>query len=231
MQNKISIIIPTLLRRDDILQACISTLLCDCAVDEIIIINNNPKKSFEYNNETVKIFNQEENLYVNKSWNVGISIIKNEIFGLLNDDIVPCKNFCTNIINSGILQKPDTGLLGMNLSYMPDFGVDEDELSTPEIPQLAKLDFKPLTDIDTLSDWGCVIIGKKENYYNIPDSLKIVHGDNYLLYKNKANKKQNYSICGLPVKHIHSLTVRSRGFEQLLMQDLKNWMSILPDIS
>ncbi len=231
MQNKISIIIPTLLRRDDILNACINVLLKDPAVDEIIIINNNPKKTFEYNNKIVKIFNQEENLYVNKSWNKGISLIKNEIFGLLNDDIVPCHNFCTQIIESGILDKPDTGLLGMNLSFMPDFGVDEDELENPEIPEFAKLEFKPLIDIDTLSDWGCAILGQKENYYNIPDSLKIVHGDNYLLYKNKSNNKQNYSICGLPVKHIHSLSVRSRGFEQILMQDLKNWMSILPDIS
>ena len=223
--NKISIIIPTILRCREILEALISQLLKDSVVDEIIIINNS-QKEFTYNNDKVKIYQQNENLYVNKAWNLGISLIKNDTVGIFNDDILPCDNFCSQILDSGILEQNDTGLLGMNSSrlFCKDFGELEDDLSIPEPDEFCKLTFNELTDFDTLVDWGITIFGKKNNYYQIPEELKICYGDNYLLYKNKD--KKNYTIKGLPIKHIHSCSVRSRAFESILLSDMNNWDNI-----
>ena len=161
--SKISIIIPTILRCREILEALISQLLKDSVVDEIIIINNS-QKEFTYNNDKVKIYQQNENLYVNKAWSLGISLIKNDTFGIFNDDILPCDNFCSQIINSGILEQNDTGLLGMNSSrlFCKDFGELEDDLSIPEPDEFCKLTFNELTDLDTLVDWGITIFGKKK---------------------------------------------------------------------
>ncbi len=224
-----SIIIPTILRRPDILSSNLDILVEDEIIDEIFIINNNPKKDFEYSNPKIQILKQKENLYVNKSWNLGIQSIKNEYFGLLNDDIVCCKDFISKIYNSKILEEKNTGLVGMNTLYLMDLGIEEDEISPPEIDKDKKPQFMKIDDFDTLLDWGCIILGKKENYYYIPESLKILYGDNYLLYKNKA--KNNYSIIDLPVKHIHSLTVRSKAFEQVVVKDMILWPQILTDIS
>ncbi len=224
-----SIIIPTILRRPDILSSNLDILVGDEIVDEIIIINNNPKKQFNYSNPKIKVLNQEENLYVNKSWNLGINKINNEYFGILNDDIICCKEFITKIYNSKILEEKDTGLLGMNSLYLLDFGIEEDDITPPDSTTNIPPHFIQLKDFDTLLDWGSLILGKKENYYNIPEELKIIYGDNYLLHKNK--NKKNYLICNLPVKHIHSLTVRSKAFEQILLDDHKIWTQILPDIS
>lgn len=224
-----SIIIPTILRRTDILSTNLDILVKDECIDEIIIINNNSKKGFEYSNQKIQILKQEKNLYVNKSWNLGIDKIKNKYFGILNDDIICCKDFISKIYSSKILEEKDTGLLGINSRYLLDFGMEEDDLSSPQSSPNIQPQFTELKDFNTLIDWGCIIIGKKENYYRIPEELKILYGDNYLLYKNKS--KKNYLINNLPLKHIHSLTVRSKAFELLLLNDHKIWAQIFPDIS
>ena len=71
-------------------------------------------------------------------------------------------------------------------------------------------------------DWGIAIFGKKSNFYTIPDDLKIIYGDNYLLYQNHQNYKQNYSLSNIPFNHIHSSSSASPEFSHIISQDIFN---------
>ena len=54
---------------------------------EIIIIDNAPTDFF-YDNEKVVTLKQEENIYVNPSWNLGVEESDYDKFIIFNDDII-----------------------------------------------------------------------------------------------------------------------------------------------
>jgi hypothetical protein len=71
-------------------------------------------------------------------------------------------------------------------------------------------------------DWGSAFFGRKKNYYRIPDELKIIFGDNYLLYSNIQNAKINYQVSGLPFNHIHSQSSAAPEFGGIVSSDIQN---------
>ena len=88
MNNLVSVIIPTIQKKLEILEELVEILSRDVSVSEIIIINNKPELPLLFNNEKVRIHTPETNLYVNKSWNLGVSLAKNNNFCLMNDDLI-----------------------------------------------------------------------------------------------------------------------------------------------
>ena len=63
--NKISVIIPTILKNPKVLLKLINLLSNDIAVDEILIIENSGNGLYFPPNDKIKIYNSKENLYVN----------------------------------------------------------------------------------------------------------------------------------------------------------------------
>ena len=177
--SKFSIIIPTLLYREDILKVCLDVIVSDTLVGEVIIINNSTK-DFAYSSSKVSVYKQEENLFVNKSWNLGVSLAKNDYICLLNDDTIPCKDFFSKFHSLGFIDKDDYGLFGIGYDTLPDFGDNEDDLSVPV--STGVISWSGIPHEDLLGDWGICIMGRKENFYEIPEELKIIFGDNYLVY-------------------------------------------------
>ena len=218
--DKVSVIIPTIQKNIKVLAKLANSLSADEIVDEILIINN-IEKELKTNIPKVKILKQEKNLYVNASWNLGISCIKNNIFLIINDDILPCPNYCSIICNSGILNREDTGLVGINNAFINQMPKDTEDLQEPERSNFVY--FKELKNHFGTGDWGSAFFGKKENYYKIPDDIRIIYGDNYLLYNNKKNKKINYSICNLEFNHIHSLSSASSEFRKIVASDIASY--------
>ena len=218
--DKVSVIIPTIQKNTKVLAKLANSLSADEVVDEILIINN-IEKELKTNIPKVKILQQEKNLYVNASWNLGISCIKNNIFLIINDDILPCPNYCSIICNSGILNREDTGLVGINNAFINQMPKDTEDLQEPERRNFVY--FKELKNHFGTGDWGSAFFGKKENYYKIPDDIRIIYGDNYLLYNNKKNKKINYSICNLEFNHIHSLSSASSEFRKIVASDIASY--------
>ena len=219
MEKKISVIIPTLLRNVLVLQKLITLMDMDSSVSEIILINNATKETCLVGNK-LKIYTPKDNLYVNKSWNTGISIIENERFLIINDDILPPKNFCTQVLNTNILEKENTGLVGLDNKYIHFFGT---EIKDMEIPvQNSNIYINPMNKIIGTGDWGSAFFGKKSNWYNIPSDLRIIFGDNYVLLKNTEAHKINYKISGLKINHIHSLTSSNAEFTEILKEDVEN---------
>lgn len=220
--SKFSVIIPTIQKKLEVLNTLLGLLLQDTAVGEIIVINNKPEAPLVINNsDKIRVILPAENLYVNPSWNLGISEIQNENFALLNDDMLVCSGFLSAVLTSDIFHDGQTGLLGADVHDIRQF-YDTDYIEIPE-PYAEQPVFTPLKRHFHTQDWGIAILGKKKNYYTIPEDLKIIYGDNYLLYKNLQNGKINYQISGMPFNHIHSSSSQDKRFSLIVRDDLKNY--------
>ena len=216
----LSVIIPTVQKKLEVLKRLTELLEKDNSVSEIFVINNKPEVSLDLRGDKLKIYTPEENLYVNPSWNFGVSKIKNDNFVLMNDDLLVCRDFCSQIVKSEVFNDEKTGLIGVSTGSINQFS-NVDYIEIPPENASAPV-FKPLNRYLGTGDWGIAIFGKKHNYYEIPDDLKIIYGDNYLIYQNLKNNKQNYSVSNLPVNHIHSSSSASREFSQIVAADIKN---------
>ena len=94
--SKVSAIIPTLWRAKEFTDHLVNVLVEDESVGEIIIIDNAPADFF-YDNEKVVMLRQEENIYVNPSWNLGVEESDYDKFIILNDDIIIPYNFVSQL--------------------------------------------------------------------------------------------------------------------------------------
>ena len=228
MENSLSVIIPTLQKNLTVLKKLVQILLDDDIVSEILILNNAIKKlKFNEKSDKIKIITPKENLYVNKSWNLGIKEIKNDLFLIINDDILPVQNFCSKIVNSGIFKRQNTGLVGINPNFIMQYS--RETVSDIDIPpDTNNFFFLHLPRYKHVSDWGSAFLGLKSNFYEIPEDLKIIFGDNFLLFKNILNKKMNYQITGLPFNHIHSLSSADEEFSSIIKSDIECSAKYLP---
>ena len=219
--NKFSVIIPTIQRTLRVLQILLQVLMEDVCVDEILVINNKPKVPLVLPKcDKIRIITPAENIYVNPSWNLGISECRNENFAIINDDILVCSGFISSVSVSDVFNSPETGLIGAAQGLDMKFYKKEEEMELPQ--KYSNLQFIPLTRYMSTGDWGSVILGKKSNYYMIPNELKIIYGDNYLLYKNQINGKINYKVSGMPFNHLHSFSSSSSEFSNIIANDMLN---------
>ncbi len=218
----LSVIIPTIQKKIKVLEELVKILKRDNSISEIILINNKISTPLKIKGEKIKIYTPTENLYVNESWNQGVEMAKENNVAILNDDLLIPKDFCNKIVNSEVFSKETTGLIGLSPSIIKLFGSNVDTLEKPILTDKHKLEFIPLDKYLNTGDWGSAIFAKKENFYRIPSDLKIIYGDNYILKKNLDNKKQNYSISGLSINHIHSSSSASSEFSKIICNDITN---------
>jgi len=210
----ISIVIPTLQKRVDILKNLIESLNCDSSVGEIIVINN-AIKPLEFEYEKLRVITPDENMYVNPAWNKGIEEARYETVGLLNDDIVLCDNFCSSLIKA----LPDNyGVVGYCKENIEPI---EDNFKKPD-----KGDIK-LQEVNFIDfGFGIAMFFDKTNYSKIPDNLKIMYGDCYIFEEYKKRKFKNYKITGQKIIHIGSLTTSNKIFNPVINEDKKIYKKI-----
>ncbi len=214
--SKISVIIPTMQKDINILNILVDELVEDTNVGEIIIIDNS-LKGYIHKSDKINVFLPDKNMYVNPSWNYGIKISNYEYFAILNDDLILPSNLCKQIIEF-IDKTPNCGVIGLESSSV----MQVNNLNYNQYTEESNLLFKPINNIYSNSNffWGSAIFGKKENYYTIPDEMLIYSGDNYLIFKNKKNKKQNYAISNIKVFHCGSLTSSNPKFNPIKTNDM-----------
>ena len=206
--SKVSAIIPTLWKAKEFTDHLVDVLIEDESVGEILIIDNAPADFF-YDNEKVVILRQEENIYVNPSWNLGIEESDYDKFIILNDDIIIPYNFVSQL--EGMLT-PDKGIIGID-----ERGV----IRTP------RFDSKNITFLDRKIDlkpvkkrgwgFGITLAAHRKSYYKIPENIRIWYGDDYLVQMNSKHFKTNYIVDDLPIFTMMSATSDLEEFE-----DIKN---------
>lgn len=196
-----SVIIPTLWKCSSF-PNFLSSLNNVDLIDEIIIIDNDTQKRPESisNLSKVLLLPQKENIGVNPAWNLGVKISKNKKLAILNDDLefnLDVFNFMKDHV------REDYGMIGIDLQIT---------------------DFMRLENVNNLSyAFACLFFIHKESYINIPETIKIFYGDNWLLDINKFLGKQNKKIFGVnPKGHIE---FTSRNFSHFMELDRKNFQN------
>ena len=204
--SKVSAIIPTLWRAKEFTDHLVNVLVEDESVGEIIIIDNAPADFF-YDNEKVCTLKQPENLYVNPSWNVGIEESDYDKFIILNDDIIIPYNFVSSL--EGLLTE-DKGVIGIDSKAVIAIDGFTDE-------NITFLDRKITLKSIRMRDWGfgIVIAGNKKSYHEIPENIRIWHGDDYLVQLNNEVTKNSYVIDNVPIFTKMSTTSDLPEFEEI----------------
>ena len=213
--SKVSAIIPTLWKAKEFTDHLVDVLIEDESVGEIIIIDNAPADFF-YDNEKVVMLRQEENIYVNPSWNLGVEESDYDKFIILNDDIIIPYNFVFELES---MLTPDKGIVGIDAASV----IKVDNFSSKNITFLdRKIDLKSITN----RDWGfgIVIAGYKKSYHKIPENIRIWYGDDYLVQMNNKKGKVNYVIDDVPIFTKMSTTSNLEEFE-----DIKNIDNLMYD--
>ncbi|MBR5303669.1 MAG: glycosyltransferase [Candidatus Gastranaerophilales bacterium] len=206
----LSIVIPTLQKNKEILYNLIDSLDTDKSVGEILIIDNS-LKGIDYISQKVRVITPSENLYVNPSWNLGVKEAKYDIVALFNDDISVSEDFCTNVISKMI---PNMGIVGFNSG---DYMEVCDKFS--EQPQKSIIELEPIKYMDKY--FGVAMFFFKSAYAPIPNDMKIVYGDNWLIYNCQNNKRICYRINGQKILHIGSLSSSNPKLKPICKNDSK----------
>ena len=193
--NKISVIIPTMWRSEKLEK--LLKILSDCdRIGEIIIIDN------DYNSKNINIdkydkiiyLKMNENIYVNPSWNLGVSKSKFDIVAILNDDII----FDINFINN--LDVDNETIIGASEQSYKDINDNNFRLEKTNNRNWG---------------FGCIIIFNKKYYVEIPEELKIWCGDDFL-FKNFNNR---YIIRGVYIDTNMSTTSDIKSFDDIKKND------------
>ena len=161
-----SIVIPTLQKDTKILKMLLDELSQDQTVGEIILIDNS-LQGFEYNSDKLRIIIPNENLFVNPSWNLGVEKAKFDYIGILNDDILLPKNLVSDVFS--FLQGENIGLVGIDKKSI--FGYKPEEIK--DYPQNSEIKYLPIKNDLYIGYWGVAIFGKKSNFSEIPQEMKI----------------------------------------------------------
>ncbi len=113
-------------------------------------------------------------------------------------------------------ESQETGLVGIDGKCVCAMKISDNKDEIQKMP----LEFKKMKNEVYPNCWGVAIFGKKENYYEIPNELKIYCGDNYLIKMNEDNGKNNYKISNCKIKHIGSLTSSSIKLGRIEHEDM-----------
>ena len=201
----ITFIIPTLWKSNQIFKTIESFEGCLNSDAELVIIDNS-QKGYYHKDPRVTVVKPKSNIFVNPSWNVGVTLARNKYICLLNDDISLNVDFLIRKFNTLIQKDIDFGIIGMHKSNILADTINSNE----DMIELQETDQRGY-------GFGCMMILKKENYVKIPDCFNIYFGDDYLYFYNKdINQRKIYWIKGL--KTPGEISVTSREYENSHMQ-------------
>lgn len=176
--NKFSVIIPTMWFSSKIVDA-IKTFNYSIHVDEILVIDNNPTESIDLSEyDKVNHIKNNSNLYVNPSWNLGVSLATNHNIILSNDDVV-IRNI-ERVLSSDELVSYD--LVGLDYK---------------NINKSNSVIFRK-TDKDMEKGFGCFMYVNKNLYNDIPNEMKIWYGDKFLF--KSIHRKSMFACDGIEIE-------------------------------
>jgi hypothetical protein len=210
----ISFIVPTMWKsKDTLFNMLDSYKAANIPNAEFILIDNIHEFYLE---PEITILMPKENLFVNKSWNIGVDIARNNIVCLLNDDIEI--NFETIKNNLKRINDLDFGIIGFdankNLGTEFNTNVDVFEFKEAECRYLG---------------FGCMMFIRKENYLKIDERLRIFFGDDLLYWWNKdKNGRKIYIIDNL--KALGELSATSKNYNDEIQLELPYFDEVIRNL-
>ena len=177
-EQKVSVIIPTLWRSDATVPL-INTLLDWPLLGELIIIDNAPSSRPHHSCfGDCTILAQEENIYVNPAWNLGVRHAKEDVIAICNDDIC----FNPSDLDHFIGQLKTNEILGLH----------EDSILKPESINQPELRNGFIMGLG----WGCLMLMRKSAYIPIPGNIRVWYGDDWLVHCTNVKKSIRIRVEG-----------------------------------
>ncbi len=172
-------------------------------VDEIILINNDPKNTPELpeidNMEKLCVTSFGSNMFVNPAWNYGMITAKNPYAIISNDDI----SFDVNAV----------------LEFMSDKEFDCVGVHPVGINSGDKHELDIVDGTHIVNGWGVLLFIKRITYKKIPGMLKIWFGDNWIQMTSP-----NAQSLILNLETEMSVTSGSSEFTDVIRMDISNWI-------
>lgn len=208
-----SVIIPTMWRSNKT-EKLLKDLNASKYVSEIILIDNDTKsKNIDLNKlHKIKYYPQPENIYVNPAWNLGVELASNDLLCICNDDI----NFEVDKHFEFVTQHTDKmGLFGANIR--PFRKIEKDLLYKINDIRITKAAL-------ATQGYGMLMFTSKNKWVNIPDTLKIWFGDDWMANEHKDNLYSLHFVDGIDAdKHT---TVSSKELSQIIKDDKLAWKEL-----
>lgn len=221
----ITVIIPTLMMScNEIFSQTLKALNNCPLVKKIVIIDNSEEALFKNQPskfDKIEVISYGKNIFVNPAWNEGLRKTNTEFFLILNDDVLlddsslfSCYDWATKHPNTGIITVKT--IVGDSIC---DFQ-----------KELEKEKRNSLTVSNEIPNGraGWFMFGRTRYWKEIPPSLKIFYGDDFIYYNFKAQGFQNCLISsGTLIFHDQSATVMNKNFLDIKTpvanEDHKQW--------
>jgi len=188
----ISVIIPTLFKVERLYQTLEELSACEYVGEIILIDNTGIRKNIKI--PKLIYICEPTNTYVNPAWNKGVAISSYDKLCILNDDTWFDFSKLKEISEWITV---DNGLIGMS----------ENNYDNPngEFKIIRKEKYEKYPKGIRNRGYACCFFLHKKNWIDIPESMKIWGGDDYLFYSK--NDYYNYEIQGLKCEGYISATI------------------------
>jgi hypothetical protein len=169
-------------------------------VDEILLIDNNASDAWSpshgHNFKKLRVLTQEQNIFVNPAWNLGVREARNEMLCIMNDDLI--FDLRTFYRVGSYLTDPKVGVIGLAPGDYPDI------TKQPKLVD-GKIDIIPWKD-HHLWGFGMLMFLNKSTWEPIPDELKLYYGDNWIFDGHRLAGRTNYLITNSLMYTPYSVT-------------------------
>lgn len=216
----LDIIIPTLMRCPiECLKYSIEEAISNKFVENIFIIDNTGqqfKQNINLVSKKLYIFEMSENLYVNPSWNFGVSLSKSENILIMNDDLY-VNSTIYNYVDQ-IMQDQDVGLCSVETYVLKSL---DRYLSTIDsfnniLTFNETFGFEPKKH--NISGWFFCM--KRKLWKNIPENIKILYGDILIYNRIRRLNYQTKNITNVKIGHINHATGK---MSNIVKRDTRNY--------
>jgi glycosyltransferase involved in cell wall biosynthesis len=190
----ISYVIPTLWKSPNIYKLIEGFESIDDDDAELIIINNDVQVvNFKPTDKRIKVFQMDENQFVNPSWQIGFDHSTQDKIAILNDDIIfNVKRFHEFITTSDA-----------KAICMTNWNRINKDLDTWELVSNGSPNARP-------AGGGQLMMVNRENWPTLPYNMKLWHGDDIIYYYNTLVKNIDFCfIRGMAVTGDQSVSVNS----------------------
>jgi hypothetical protein len=210
--SKFTVVIPTIWKSEYTLELIKRYCECEC-VEEVLLINNRKEDTpILIQNSKLKVYDMEENIFVNPAWNYGVTMANTDYITISNDDILYNVDEYYELLNQIISQQPleNLGYIG---SHSENYIISENK--TPILEQYDNQTNK--------GGWGCLFTFHKQNWKTIPEQLKIWYGDNWI----HMVARPILQLSGINIETKMSTSSDLEEIREVRDNDTKEWHKLL----
>lgn len=205
-----SVIVPTMWRGAQ-LAVMFPAILASNSVGEVILIDNDRTArplAFEQflSNPKLRVIDKGRNLYVNPSWNLGVSEAKFDQICLLSDDVLFDPGLFDQLITK---VTEDVGVIGASYKTI----LKEKSVFKQAVQLGLPIQFTEVTHHMPLLCFGILMFVHKVNYHDIDeDKFKIFYGDYWQFVCNRKYGNKSYYMDGIRLATQMTTTSSAKEF-------------------